>query len=67
LGYAAIALAVLAIFLPIMMAKKARTQAEDSHYQVFGGNVGLVASSVIGFVIISAQILITFGVLPALG
>lgn len=67
LGYAAIALAVLAIFLPIMMANKARTQAEESHYQVFGGNVGLVASSVIGFVIISAQILITFGVLPALG
>ncbi len=67
LGYAAIALAVLAIFLPIMMAKKARSQAQESHYQVFGGNVGLVASSAIGVLIIGAQILITIGVLPALG
>lgn len=67
LGYAAIALAVLAIFLPIMMAKKARSQAQESHYQVFGGNVGLVASSVIGVLIIGAQVLITIGVLPALG
>jgi len=67
LGYAAIALAVLAIFLPIMMAKKARSQAQESHYQVFGGNVGLVASSAIGVFIIGAQILITIGVLPALG
>lgn len=67
LGYAAIALAVLAIFLPIMMAKKARSQAEESHYQVIGGNAGLVASSAIGVLIIGAQILITIGVLPALG
>lgn len=67
LGYAAIALAVLAIFLPIMMAKKARSQAEESHYQVIGGNAGLVASSAIGVMIIGAQILITIGVLPALG
>ncbi len=67
LGYAAIALAVLAIFLPIMMAKKARSQAQESHYQVFGGNVGLVASSAIGVLIIGAQVLITIGVLPALG
>lgn len=67
LGYAAIALAVLAIFLPIMMAKKARAHAQESHYQVFGGNAGLVTCSVIGVVIISAQILITVGVLPALG
>ena len=67
LGYAAIALAVLAIFLPIMMAKKARSQAQESHYQVFGGNVGLIASSAIGVLIIGAQVLITIGVLPALG
>lgn len=67
LGYAAIALAVLAIFLPIMMAKKARVHAQASHYQVFGGNLGLIACSIIGVVIISAQILITVGVLPALG
>lgn len=68
LGYAAIALAILAIFLPIMMVKKARV-AEDTHggYQVFGGTAGLMISGTIGFVIIAAQLLITMGVLPSLG
>ncbi|MFN3017741.1 aromatic amino acid transport family protein [Vibrio coralliilyticus] len=68
LGYAAIALAILAIFLPIMMVKKARV-AEDTQggYQVFGGTAGLMISGTIGFVIIAAQLLITMGVLPSLG
>ncbi|MCG9681066.1 aromatic amino acid transporter [Vibrio sp. Isolate23] len=68
LGYAAIALAVLAIFLPIMMVKRARIaeNTQDS-YQVFGGNVGLMISGTIGFVIVAAQLLITMGVLPSLG
>ncbi|MGY3689006.1 aromatic amino acid transport family protein [Vibrio coralliilyticus] len=68
LGYAAIALAVLAIFLPIMMVKKARV-AEDTQggYQVFGGTAGLMISGTVGFVIIAAQLLITMGVLPSLG
>ncbi|MCM5509113.1 MULTISPECIES: aromatic amino acid transport family protein [unclassified Vibrio] len=68
LGYAAIALAILAIFLPIMMVKKARV-AEDTQggYQVFGGTTGLMISGTVGFVIIAAQLLITMGVLPSLG
>lgn len=68
LGYAAIALAILAIFLPIMMVKKARV-AEDTQggYQVFGGTAGLMISGTVGFVIIAAQLLITMGVLPSLG
>ncbi|WP_281630496.1 aromatic amino acid transport family protein [Vibrio sp. St2] len=68
LGYAAIALAILAIFLPIMMVKKARV-SEDTQggYQVFGGTAGLMISGTVGFVIIAAQLLITMGVLPSLG
>ncbi|KJY72518.1 tyrosine transporter TyrP [Vibrio coralliilyticus] len=68
LGYAAIALAILAIFLPIMMVKKARV-VEDTQggYQVFGGTAGLMISGTVGFVIIAAQLLITMGVLPSLG
>jgi len=67
LGYAAIALVVLAIFLPILMVKKARLQADDEHYQVFGGNLGLAVGSTVGVLIVGAQILITAGVLPSLG
>ncbi|NRB69929.1 MAG: amino acid permease [Vibrio sp.] len=68
LGYAAIALAILAIFLPIMMVKKARVAEEtQGGYQVFGGTAGLMISGTIGFVIIAAQLLITMGVLPSLG
>ncbi|RTZ17418.1 tyrosine transporter TyrP [Vibrio aquaticus] len=67
LGYAAIALVVLAIFLPILMVKKARQTAQESHYQVLGGNLGLILCSVVGVLIVGAQILITVGALPALG
>ncbi|MCG7490770.1 aromatic amino acid transporter [Vibrio sp. Of14-4] len=68
LGYAAISLAVLAIFLPVLMVKKARvSQNNQETYQVIGGNLGLMISGSVGLVIITAQILITTGVLPSLG
>ncbi|TMX46900.1 aromatic amino acid transport family protein [Vibrio sp. Hep-1b-8] len=67
LGYAAIALVVLAIFLPILMVKKARQQTSTQSYQVLGGNVGLIVTSCVGVVIVTAQVLITAGVLPSLG
>tara|TARA_Y100001956_G_C4123878_1_gene189007 strand:+ start:1105 stop:2307 length:1203 start_codon:yes stop_codon:yes gene_type:complete len=67
LGYAAIALVILAIFLPILMVKQARTQADASHYQVLGGNTALLLSSAVGIMIVGAQLLITAGILPALG
>ncbi len=67
LGYAAIALAVLAIFLPLVMVVKVRKQANNDHYQVSGGNVALVATGTIGVLIVGSQLLITAGVLPALG
>lgn len=69
LGYAAIALAILAIFLPIMMVHKVRQNeaACADKYRVFGGQPALIGCGVAGVVIIGAQVLITFGVLPALG
>lgn len=68
LGYAAIALVILAIFLPVAMIKKARK--EDTYqglYQVKGGNLSLSLAAGSGLIIISAQCLITAGMLPALG
>ncbi|GLT19257.1 tyrosine transporter TyrP [Vibrio zhanjiangensis] len=68
LGYAAISLTVLAIFLPVLMIKKSRViQTNQETYQVMGGNWGLMVSGFVGVVIIAAQILITTGVLPSLG
>ncbi|OLQ84970.1 tyrosine transporter TyrP [Vibrio ponticus] len=67
LGYAAIALAILAIFLPVVMVLKARTAYTDANYQVAGGKAGVMACAFAGVIIVSAQLLITAGVLPALG
>lgn len=67
LGYAAIALAILAIFLPVMMIRKVRSTAQVGAYQVGGGNLGLILCMAAGILIVSAQILITIGILPALG
>ncbi|GMQ48819.1 aromatic amino acid transport family protein [Vibrio sp. 10N] len=72
LGYAAIALAILAIFLPTVMvaktrkAKLAQTQSE-THYQTGGGQVALYVAMSVGLVIVVAQLLVSFHVLPSLG
>ncbi|MBO0213695.1 amino acid permease [Vibrio sp. Vb2880] len=68
LGYAAIALAVLAIFLPLMMVSRVRRQSkEGTYYQVMGGTPALAITGVVGIMIVGAQLLITIGVLPSLG
>ncbi len=67
LGYAAISLVVLAIFLPVAMVKKARRIHLTSHYRVKGGSVALFAAVVLGVVIVVVQLLIAAGYLPALG
>lgn len=68
LGYAAIALAILAIFLPIAMVVRVRSQASSSeYYQVIGGKPALMITGVIGLLIVAAQLMITIGALPALG
>ncbi|ELV8682928.1 amino acid permease [Vibrio fluvialis] len=68
LGYAAIALAVLAIFLPLVMVARVRRQANNhDYYQVMGGTPALALTGVVGILIVCAQLLITVGVLPSLG
>ncbi|MGF1696422.1 aromatic amino acid transporter [Vibrio lamellibrachiae] len=68
LGYAAIALAILAIFLPVLMVYKVRKSNEyQADYQVFGGQPALIITSAVGVLIVSAQLAISVGLLPALG
>lgn len=72
LGYAAIALTILAIFLPIVMVIKVRSNQVfqlqgGTQYQVRGGKLALTMTATIGLVIVTSQIFISLGVLPALG
>lgn len=60
LGYAAIALVVIAIILPVMMVRKARATAGETAYQVGGGSIGLNIALLIGALVIGAQMLVAF-------
>ncbi|MCW8345570.1 amino acid permease [Vibrio sp. ZSDZ65] len=68
LGYAAIALATLAIFLPVAMIKKVRKTSVDNDqaYVVAGGQVALNLSFAAGLIIVVSQVLISMNVLPSL-
>lgn len=70
LGYAAIALTILAIFLPIVMVIKVRSNQVfqpqgGTQYQVRGGKLALTMTATIGLMIVTSQIFISLGVLPA--
>ncbi len=65
LGYAAIALAVLAVFLPVAMVWQQRKR-EVAGYQVAGGRSALILAATCGVIIVSAQFAQIAGVLPAL-
>ncbi|WP_105902895.1 aromatic amino acid transport family protein [Vibrio gangliei] len=68
LGYAAIALAILAILLPVVMVMKSRQQHQETQaFTVGGGSLGLGLTLSMGIVIIGVQVLISAGVLPAIG
>ncbi|MCG3844123.1 aromatic amino acid transport family protein [Photobacterium damselae] len=73
LGYAAIALVILAIFLPAAMVwqqrkqKATSTQENTSDYQVMGGKFSLIIVVVIGVIIILSQLLQMIGIIPKLG
>ncbi len=69
LGYAAIALVILAIFLPVAMVWQQRKTltTEMKSYQVKGGQSALIVAATCGLVIISAQFMQMFGVIPAVG
>ncbi|WP_086982042.1 aromatic amino acid transport family protein [Vibrio aphrogenes] len=68
LGYAAIALAILAILLPVAMVVKSRQQHHETQaFTVSGGKPALIFTLLMGVVIIGVQLLISAGVLPAIG
>ncbi|MGB5804673.1 MAG: aromatic amino acid transport family protein, partial [Vibrio anguillarum] len=66
LGYAAIALTILAIFLPIVMVIKVRSNQVfqpqgGTQYQVRGGKLALTMTATIGLMIVTSQIFISLG------
>ncbi|MBP6344536.1 MAG: amino acid permease [Neisseriaceae bacterium] len=68
LGYAAIALTILAVFLPVAMVWAKRQQMPTgSDYVVKGGKATLVLVFIIGCAIIGSQLLQMIGVIPAVG
>ncbi|MCF7353626.1 aromatic amino acid transport family protein [Vibrio sp. CK2-1] len=68
LGYAAIALAVLAILLPVAMVMRSRALNQDKQdFTVSGGTPALMVTLAAGVVIIVVQVMISLGVLPAIG
>ncbi|MDX1302006.1 tyrosine transporter TyrP [Photobacterium sp.] len=66
LGYAAVALVILAIFLPVAMVNVQRKQT-GLGYRVRGGTPALIAVTGAGILIISAQFLQMAGLIPAVG
>ncbi|GIU20989.1 MULTISPECIES: tyrosine transporter TyrP [unclassified Shewanella] len=67
LGYAAFALVILAVFLPVAMVTAQRKQVGLQGYRVKGGKVGLVAAGLAGVLIISVQLMQMFNLLPSVG
>lgn len=57
LGFAAIPLVVMIIYLPIAMALKQRAQKMGG-YQVSGGTLGLIAAGLLGTLIVVAQLMV---------
>lgn len=66
LGYAAIALSVLALLLPSAMALKSR-HANLRKYQVLGGTPALFIVFLCGIAVITIQLGIVFNLLPNIG
>lgn len=62
LGYAAIALAILAIILPVAMCVKVRRQNHDG-YRVAGGSAALILSFAIGSALVLIQLAASFGLI----
>ncbi|MGS0695028.1 tyrosine transporter TyrP [Shewanella sp. 0m-4] len=67
LGYAAFALVILAVFLPVAMVTAQRKQVGLEGYRVKGGKAGLIIATLAGVLIISVQLMQIFNQLPAVG
>lgn len=66
LGFAAIALSVLALLLPALLVLKTR-KLHQQGYRVAGGSFGVITALVFGVAIIIIQFGIVFGWLPQVG
>ncbi|MDD9173720.1 tyrosine transporter TyrP [Aliivibrio finisterrensis] len=60
LGYAAIALVILALFLPVALVFSARKIHNNAEYTVAGGNIALILVVLFGLTIIGSQVLSSF-------
>ena len=67
LGYAAIALVILAVYIPAALVWKVRKLNLEEPYQVAGGKVGLLVALVLGTLVITAQLGVVLRLLPAIG
>ncbi|RAJ96488.1 aromatic amino acid transport family protein [Aliidiomarina maris] len=60
LGYAAIALVIIAIVLPVLMVQKVRRDYPQANFQAVGGTPALYIALVLGVLIIVAQLAVAF-------
>ena len=67
LGYAGVALAVLALMLPALLAMKSRRQHPQAAWRVVGGAPALWLVLLCGIGIVAIQFSIVAGLLPAVG
>lgn len=67
LGYAGVALAVLALIIPSLLTMKSRQQHPDAPYRVAGGKPALWLVFACGIAVILVQALIATGLLPSVG
>jgi len=67
LGYAGVALAVLALIIPSLLTMKSRQQHPQAAYRVIGGTPALWLVFGCGVAVILVQIAIALGMLPSVG
>ena len=67
LGYAGVALAVLALLIPSMLAWQSRKHNPQPNYRVAGGAPALALVFLCGIVVIAVQFSIAAGLLPEVG
>ncbi|SQC93761.1 Tyrosine permease [Cedecea neteri] len=67
LGYAGVALAVLALLVPSMLVWQSRKQHAEAAWRVAGGKPLLALVFACGIAVIVIQFLITVGLLPEVG
>lgn len=67
LGFAAVALSVLSLLLPALLAWRVRQRHSQQHYRVWGGSAALALVLVVGVGIIAIQLAVVVGALPDVG